>query len=249
MWNALISYSYLTGDSSYNSIISEALQHQSGDYNAFMPRNQTASLGNDDQSTWGLAALTAAEIGFPKPQQGEWLDKAIMVFDTQVLRWDNATCGGGLRWQLFTFNNGYDYKNSVTNANFFLLSARLARLTGNSTYAEWAGKSYNWAKEIGLVVDRDGKGTVVYDGTSTMKNCSDLNHIQWSSDLGTYLEGAAVMYNLVRSPGFSLRSDKRLTLTDKRRTKLDSSRKQPREHNLQFRKGRAKHHYRDGLRE
>jgi mannan endo-1,6-alpha-mannosidase len=193
----LVDYSFLTGDSQYDAIVSEALQFQVGDYNAYMPQNQTKTAGNDDQSVWALAAMTAAEVGFPKPKSGEWVDYAVNVWDIQAERLDyeekNGTCGGGLRWQIYPFNNGYTYKNTASNGNFFLLSARLAKFTGNSTYALWADKSYKWANDIGLVSNYR-----VFDGADALKNCSSPNRIRWSSDHGVYTEGAAVMYNMVR---------------------------------------------------
>ncbi|KAF2111056.1 putative glycosyl hydrolase [Lophiotrema nucula] len=191
-WNALIEYSSLTGDKQYNKIVAAALNAQSSDDLNFMPPNQTKTLGNDDQAVWALAALTAADTGFgEKPASGEWIDYAKNVFDNQVLRWDDTSCGGGLKWQIFSFNSGYNYKNSLTNGAFFLLSSRLALATGNKTYSDWAEKSFEWAKTIGLVSDTYS----VYDGTDDQMNCSQINHIQWSWDLGVYTEGAAALYN------------------------------------------------------
>ncbi|KAF2029972.1 mannan endo-1,6-alpha-mannosidase [Setomelanomma holmii] len=191
VFNALIGYSYLTGDSQYDSLISEALQHQIGDHDAFMPPNQTKTLGNDDQSSWGLAAMTAAEVGFPKPANLNWIDLVVNVWNTQAERIDYATCGGGLKWQIFTFNNGYNYKNSMSNGNFFLLSARLAKFTGNSTYTQYANQIYKWSNDIGLVSDFH-----VFDGADDKKNCSQVNHIQWTAAHGVYTEGAALMFNM-----------------------------------------------------
>ncbi|ODQ76852.1 hypothetical protein LIPSTDRAFT_102095 [Lipomyces starkeyi NRRL Y-11557] len=34
-------------------------------------------------------------------------------------RWDTSTCNGGLRWQIFESNSGYDYKNTISNAGLF----------------------------------------------------------------------------------------------------------------------------------
>jgi mannan endo-1,6-alpha-mannosidase len=142
----------------------------------------------------GLAALSAAEAGFPAPQNRSWSDYAINVFNTQVQRWDEKSCNGGLKWQIFTFNNGYNYKNMASNGNFFVLAARLARFTGNATYAEWAEKSYTWSRSIGLI----DENYAVYDGTDDADNCADVNRIQWSSNNGVMLEGAALMYNLTQ---------------------------------------------------
>jgi mannan endo-1,6-alpha-mannosidase len=192
-FNALIDYSGLTNDSEYNARISEALQHQLGDFDAFMPPNQTKTLGNDDQSTWGLASLSAYEVGLSAPASGSWLQFAKNVFDTQIGRWDTKSCDGGLKWQIFTFNNGYNYKNAISSGQLFLLAARLADHTGNATYTEWANKVYNWTTEVGLVSD-DYR---VFDGTDDTTNCSSINHIEWSNNHAMYTEGVALMYKLV----------------------------------------------------
>lgn len=162
-----------------------------------MPANQTKTLGNDDQSCWGLAAMTAAEVGLVKPKDAEWVDYATNVWHTQSERFkaeaENNTCGGGLRWQIYTFSNGYNYKNTWSNGNFFLLSARLAKFTGNATYSQWADKTFKWSQDVGLV-DQNFR---VFDGTDALKDCKEISKIQWSATLGLYTEGAALMYNMV----------------------------------------------------
>jgi mannan endo-1,6-alpha-mannosidase len=104
----LIDYWHYTGDTTYNTITSQGIQHQVGADNNFMPANQSKSLGNDDQGFWGMTAMTAAEYNFPNPpsDQPSWLSLAQAVFNTQAPRWDASSCGGGLRWQIFTFNTG-----------------------------------------------------------------------------------------------------------------------------------------------
>jgi mannan endo-1,6-alpha-mannosidase len=115
MWGTLMDYWLLTGDSTYNKEIMTAMQFQVGPNEDYMPPNQTASLGNDDQGFWGMAAMTAAENKFPDPpsDQPGWLALAQGVWNTQASpdRHDE-TCGGGLRWQIPFANNGYNYKNS-----------------------------------------------------------------------------------------------------------------------------------------
>jgi mannan endo-1,6-alpha-mannosidase len=107
MWDTLIQYWILTGDDQYNSIVSQALVYQQGKDSDSMPSNQSASLGDDDQATWALAALSAAEGRLPDPETTTWITIAENVFNEQVLRWDPATCDGGLRWQIFPYNTGY----------------------------------------------------------------------------------------------------------------------------------------------
>ena len=96
-----------------------------------------------------------------------------------------------MRWQIFTFNNGYRYKNSISNGGFFQLAARLARYTGNATYADWADKTWDWMTKSVLM----DSNYFVYDGTQMDTNCTVPSKIQWSYNAGTMLMGAANMYN------------------------------------------------------
>ncbi|TVY58987.1 Mannan endo-1,6-alpha-mannosidase DCW1 [Lachnellula suecica] len=193
MFGTMIEYWYYTGDTTYNDIVEQAMISQIGTDDDYMPTNQTKTEGNDDQGFWGMAAMTAAETNFQTPAAGQpgWLALAQAVFNNYIGRWDTSTCGGGLRWQIYTFNNGYDYKNSIANGCLFNIGARLARYTGNATYADWAEKTWTWMEEIGLMSDT----YAVYDGTSDTTNCTSLDHIQFSYNQGVYLFGAAMMYN------------------------------------------------------
>lgn len=195
MFSSLIDYWYYTGSDTYNEITTQAMLHQRGANMDYEPENQTKSLGNDDQAFWGMAAMTAAEVGYPDPpdDQPGWLALAQAVFNRQAARWDNETCNGGLRWQIFPFNNGYDYKNSITQGSFFNIAARLYAYTGNETYIEWATKAYDWSVEVGLI----SGAFQVFDGTDSAIECSDLNHIQWSYNTGVYMLGAAMLFNKV----------------------------------------------------
>jgi mannan endo-1,6-alpha-mannosidase len=145
---------------------------------------------------WGLAAMTAAELAFPEDPNGgfSWLSLAEGVFNTQVARWDTSSCGGGMRWQIWTWNPGYDLKNSISNGGLFQLSARLARYTRNETYADWANKIWNWATSTSLVNTETWE---IGDSVSTDNNCSVVDNERWSYNYGTFLSGAAFMYNYV----------------------------------------------------
>ncbi|KAK3678993.1 hydrolase 76 protein [Recurvomyces mirabilis] len=199
-WDTLIRYWALTGDASNNAIVGESLMWQVGSKLEYMPVNQTKGEGNDDQAAWALAAMTAAEYGFPMPSGSDdnitWVQLAENVFNDQVGRWDDSSCGGGLSWQIFTFNNGYDYKNAMSNGNFVQLAARLGLYTGNATYTDWARKATQWSLDTGLIANTStGNPGAVYDGFSTTTNCSALNHLQWTAGAGTYLSGAAYASN------------------------------------------------------
>jgi mannan endo-1,6-alpha-mannosidase len=198
MFGTMVEYWYYTGDTTYNPVVKAALLSQIGEDEDFMPTNQTKTEGNDDQGFWGMAAMSAAEMNFENPDAGQpgWLALAQGVFNDMAGRWDDSTCGGGLRWQIFTFNQGYTYKNSIANGCFFNIAARLAAYTGNQTYADWATKTYDWMDSVGLI----GDGYEIYDGTSDTENCTVIDHARFSYNQGIYLFGAAMMYNYVRHP-------------------------------------------------
>ncbi|KAG8531415.1 uncharacterized protein KY384_003044 [Bacidia gigantensis] len=195
MFGTMVEYWYYTGDDTYNDVVTEGLLAQVGPDNDFMPPNQTKTEGNDDQAFWAFATLSAAEVKFPDPPKGKpsWLALSQAVFNLQAARWDTQNCGGGLRWQVFTFNKGYDYKNSISNGGFFQLAARLARYTKNETYANWAEKTYDWMLTTPLFTD----DYVIYDGAQIENNCTIASKLQWTYNIGTFLIGAANMYNYV----------------------------------------------------
>jgi len=198
MFGTLIDYWHYTGDDTYNDITVQALVHQAGDDRDLMPANQSRSMGNDDQGFWTLTAMTAAEnlLPDPPPDQPQWLALVQAVFNEFVGRWDTEGCGGGLRWQVFPFHDGYWYKNSISNGCFFNLASRLARYTGNDSYAEWADKVWDWEVDIGLITD-DWR---VHDGVQ-MEDCpNDMDKNEWSYNSGIFLHGAAVMWNYTEDP-------------------------------------------------
>ncbi|KAI0515476.1 glycoside hydrolase family 76 protein [Xylaria bambusicola] len=194
MFGTMVDYWFLTGDESYVEVTKQALVHQAGDDKDYMPTNQTRTMGNDDQGFWAMAAMSAAENNFPNPpaDQPQWLALAQAVFNEYVDRWDPETCNGGLRWQVFTFNNGYNYKNSISNGCFFNIAARLARYTGNQTYADWAEKVWDWMEEIGFIDEQYN----VFDGAGVEAECTEFSRPQWTYNAGIFLHGAAVMYNV-----------------------------------------------------
>ncbi|TVY37852.1 Mannan endo-1,6-alpha-mannosidase [Lachnellula subtilissima] len=193
MWGSMLDYYHFTGDDEYNKVVTQALLSQVGpDYDYMVPVH-AKDEGNDDQAFWGFATMSAAEKDYPQPTVGNysWVQLTENLWNTQVRRWDTSTCGGGLKWQIFTFNNGYDYKNSVSNGAFFQLSARLARFTGNQTYLDWAEKSFQWMKDVNLLDD----DYHIYDGANDDKNCNDTNKVIWTYNGAIALYGSAILYN------------------------------------------------------
>ncbi|KAJ5807836.1 hypothetical protein N7474_009105, partial [Penicillium riverlandense] len=193
-----INYWYFTNDSQYNDVTKVGLEFQ-GEPGDFYPTNWTTWIGNDDQLFWSFAAMTAAEMNFPETGQYSWLSLAQGVFNAQTAAptpqntgWDPNTCGGGVHWQKYIEKPGYDLKNAISNGGLFQLSARLYRYTNRSVYAEWAEKIWDWSVAHDLVNNVTWE---VNDGVSTNDDCQTPDPPQWTYNYGTFLMGAAYMYN------------------------------------------------------
>ena len=198
MFGALINYWQYTGDTTYNSLIMQAIAHQRGADSNFNPANQSKSMGIDDQGFWGFTAMDAVESNFPEVggDVPSYLSMAQALYNFQLDKWDTATCGGGFRWQVFRANGGYNLKNTVSNGANFQLAARLAYVTGNTSYSDWANKVYDWM-ESSKLYEYDNKTSVLYiwDNTDANNNCTDQENYVWSYNYGIMLAGAAYMYN------------------------------------------------------
>ncbi|KAI0190954.1 mannan endo-1,6-alpha-mannosidase DCW1-like protein [Xylaria flabelliformis] len=195
MWGALLDYRHTMGDKQFDDIISTALLFQVGPNNDFMPPNWTASMGNDDQAFWAYSGLLAAETGFTDPpaDQPQWLALAQAVFNEQTnidRRVEGGNCDWGLRWQVYRTNNGFDYINTVANACYFNMGARLHRYTGNQTYADLAEKTWDLIDRLGYVSDKFD----VYDGAH-LPDCTEINRAQFSYNAAMLLQGASFMFN------------------------------------------------------
>ncbi|KAM9884202.1 glycosyl hydrolase family 76 [Verticillium dahliae] len=191
MMSTLVDYWHLTGDGTYNDVVAKGLLHQAGKDRNYMPANQTATLVNDDQGFWGMAAMLAAEHQFPAPDNEVWLPLAQAVWNTQVERLDDR-CGGGLAWAISPEQLGYQYKNTVSNAVFFNLGAPLARYTGNSTYLRQAEATWDWLWALEYI---DHKTWRAYDGAHSEQNCTDVNKATFSTNIAFLTQGAAFIYN------------------------------------------------------
>ncbi|KAJ5110945.1 endo mannanase GH76 family [Penicillium argentinense] len=197
LFDIMIQYWSLTGDDSNNDAVTEGMYWQRGSGNNYFPSNYSSYLGNDDQLTWGLAAMTAAELDYPQNSSMlTWAMLAENVWNVILSRWDEENCYGGLRWQIWPYQIGYTMKNAYTNGAFFELSARLGRFTKNQTYVDWAEKIWEWSAKSSLL---DVDTWKIYDSTNCKDNCEAASHIQWSYNYGTYMTGAAYMYNQVSS--------------------------------------------------
>lgn len=201
-WNAgeafgglLDYYTFCDNDNkTLKNLIYEGMYQQAGESFNYIPSNQSMVEGNDDQGVWGLAVMEAVERNFTDPEDHSWLSMTQAIFNTMEARWDTEHCGGGLRWQIFTWNSGYDYKNSIANGCLFNIAARLARFTRNESYAKVAEKVWDWMEDVGFLTSEDDK-LVLHDGAKIGDNCTDVTDKKWSYTYGIFIAGCAYMYN------------------------------------------------------
>jgi len=121
MFGTLLDYWHYTGDDQYNEMVREGLIHQFGEHQDLMPSNQSKNEGNDDQVFWAFSMIAAAEYKLKDPpsDQPGWLAMTQSVFNQFVGRYQkevsDGTCGGGMRWQIYPWLNGWTYKDTASN--------------------------------------------------------------------------------------------------------------------------------------
>ncbi|CBF89574.1 hypothetical protein AN0393.2 [Aspergillus nidulans FGSC A4] len=196
MFMTMIQFWHVSGYNEHNSVVSHDLMFQAGRNYDYFDSNYSQWLGNDDQMFWGLATITASETGFPEvSNKPTWTSLARAVFNMQANRWDERACDGGITWQIHPWQAGYTLRNSISNGGLFQLAARLGRFTNNQTYFDWAEKIWDWAAASPLI---DTNTWFVADSTSGSNDCVDADRMQWSYNYGTFIAGAAYMYNATK---------------------------------------------------
>lgn len=206
-WGAMVDYSVLMENDTYVPLIKEALVYQTGEDNNYIPLNQSTTEGNDDQGFWGLAVMNAVERNFSNPDDPKkaWLTLAQAVFNTMSARWETSDCNGGLRWQIFQWNSGYDYKNSVSNGCLFNIGARLARYTDNDSYIEWCDRVWEWMYGVGFLTEETA--WLVFDGAKVDGNCTNITRLIWSYNQGLFMSGCAYLFNYTGDPKWLNRTE------------------------------------------
>lgn len=191
-------------NSTFENLLFDAMYHQAGaDFN-YIPSNQSMTEGNDDQGVWGMAIIQAVERNFTDPGDHSWLSMVQAIYNTMDARWDDTTCGGGLRWQIFTWNSGYNYKNAIANGCLFHIAARLYRYTGLDMYLETAEKVWDWMWDVRFILDDP---FIIYDGADDADNCTDVTVHKWSYTYGIFLSGCANLYNKTEDDVWKTRTE------------------------------------------
>lgn len=195
LFHALLDYTYKCDDDQFEYQIHQGIVSQLGEDNDFRPASQQQNIGNDDQTFWGLLLLNAHKRGLEDPKSDlTWLQAAENVFNLVHERWDPDTCGGGVRWQILTDHSGYNYKNSITNGNLFLMASKLYSDTNDESYYKVAQKIWGWINDVGFIKENDDGILKVIDGANVDDNCEVYSEGEWSYNYGTYLGGLSTLY-------------------------------------------------------
>lgn len=205
MFGLLLGFVEACGNDTVKELVHTAMSLQLGeDYN-LMVSNYSSSEGNDDQGVWSLTIMEAAEAKFEEPEGTLWADAAKNTFWTMFNRWDSE-CQGGIRWQIFPDNNnGYSYKNTISNGALFTLAARLGKLNDDKSYFYMADFIFSWMLDIGFIKENDDE-MVVYDGGSSENGCKDVGTDHWSYNYGILLMGSAYLANATGEETWTLRT-------------------------------------------
>lgn len=82
----------------------------------------------------------------------------------------------------------------MTTGYLFNLGARLARFTGNATYADWANKAWDFMQSSGRI-EKDY--WINYGHVNAGTNCSDISHYEFGQTTALFAMGAAALYDSV----------------------------------------------------
>jgi predicted alpha-1,6-mannanase (GH76 family) len=178
-WNAanaltaVIAYTKLTGDTTYEPVIGTTFTGAQRQHANFI------NSYNDDNAWWALAWIAAYDLS----RNTRYLDAARTIFAHNTTGWDD-TCGGGLWW-----NQARNYKNAITNELFLTLAAQLhLRTPGDRAgYLTWARREWDWFSASGLI----GPSGLVNDGLS--KDCTNNGGPTWTYNQGVILGGLGAL--------------------------------------------------------
>ncbi len=161
--STVMTYRQATGDTQYDSAISEAFA-KNGDFtNEYV----------DDTGWWALVWIQAYDITGNR----SYLSTAETLVRYMHDYWD-STCGGGVYWK-----TDRRYKASIANELYLAATAGLHnRLPGDTTYLAWANEEWNWLRNTGVI-----SNNLVRDGI-TIPSCGYSTAV-YTYNQGVILQG------------------------------------------------------------
>lgn len=181
-WNAanaitaLANYERVSGDHSYDSVLSNTFTAAQKTHPNFI------NSYYDDQGWWALAWIDAYDL----TKNASYLSMAETIFTNIATNgWDTTVCGGGVWW-----STAKTYKNAIPNELFLAIAAKLAnRTTGSASaaYLNWAQKEWTWFKASGMINEQN----LVNDGLNSTNPSACVNNGKntWTYNQGVILGG------------------------------------------------------------
>ncbi|MEK7949443.1 glycoside hydrolase family 76 protein [Luteolibacter soli] len=126
----------------------------------------------DDSAWWGVAWLKFHE----RTKDPRYLRTAVAIQKHMANNWRKE---GGVSWAEEADKRD---PNAITNSLFVVLSARLARVTKQREFLDWAEKGFAWEKEAKL-----------YDGTGIVDRPGHQGDY-WSYNQGAYVGGLEALH-------------------------------------------------------
>ncbi|MGV3532973.1 MAG: glycoside hydrolase family 76 protein [Chthoniobacteraceae bacterium] len=127
----------------------------------------------DDSGWWGITWLKM----YDRTREEKYLATAKTIHAHMAANW-RPDKGGGVIW---CEDEDKQRPNAITNNLFLILSARLAKRTGEPSYLEWAEKTLEWIRSSKL-----------YDGIAIVDGPGHVGDY-WSYNQGTFIGGLLAM--------------------------------------------------------
>ena len=162
--STLSDYELLSADRRFHATAARALANRRG------------LDGNDDDLWVAQADLDMARL----THAPGLLADARRIFDMVAQRYWDTRCRGGVWW-----DHARTYKNAITNELFLATAVRLYQQTHDDTYRDWAGRSWAWLRDSGMI----NASGLVNDGLDA--HCANNAGPAYSYNQGVILDALA----------------------------------------------------------
>lgn len=160
--------------------------------------NSSYNSTNTRPSTaiWGLAAMTAAEVGFPTDSSESWFNCAVNLHSK--LMWKSGHfCTDGLSPDS---QNLIGQQFGYLTGTYFQLTSRIAYASSGEQrrfFADRASAVWSWSVKNHILNESDWTINSLVAGMDNNTACFVLKDWRLASSYGLWLSGAAYMFKMV----------------------------------------------------
>ncbi|CDM28454.1 Glycoside hydrolase, family 76 [Penicillium roqueforti FM164] len=189
----LLAFWDTTKNSNYNNLVIDRMDSQrptifNSSYNSTNTRPSTA--------IWGLAAMTAAEVGFPTDSSESWFNCAVNLHSK--LMWKSGHfCTDGLSPDS---QNLIGQQFGYLTGTYFQLTSRIAYASSGEQrrfFADRASAVWSWSVKNHILNESDWTINSLVAGMDNNTACFVLKDWRLASSYGLWLSGAAYMFKMV----------------------------------------------------